>query len=92
MMLWVLLLAVLAITPAAPAAGADQLEILDRDGLLGGRAIVRPGGSIDLFDAHSGRVGWGRQDRNGNVELFDVRGNRIGTWERDRGRIRLERK
>lgn len=49
-------------------------------------------GSIDVFDAHSNRLGWGRVNRGGDVELFDTRGNRIGTWRRNRGVIRLERK
>ena len=87
----ILLAAVLALAPAAPAAGEDRVEIRDRDGVLRGRAIVRPG-SVDLFDANSNRLGWGRQDSRGNVELFDTQGNRLGTWQRDRGVIRLERK
>lgn len=65
--------------------------LLNEQGDVVGRAQERPG-DIDLFDAHSNRLGWGRQHWNGDVELFDVRGRRIGTWQRDRGMIRLERK
>lgn len=65
--------------------------LLNERGEVVGRVQERPGGSIDVFDADSNRLGWGRQSRTGDVELFDVRGRRLGTWQRDRGLIRLRK-
>lgn len=65
--------------------------LLNEQGDVVARVQERPGGSIDLFDADSNRIGWGRQSRTGDVELFDTRGNRLGIWHRDRGVIRLRK-
>lgn len=65
--------------------------LLNEQGDVVARVQERPGGYVDLFDAGSGRLGWGRVNRDGSLELFDTRGNRLGTWERDRGLIRLRK-
>lgn len=66
--------------------------LLNERGEVVGRMQERRGGSIDVFDVDSNRVGWGRQSQTGDVELFDQNSRRIGTWQRSRGVIRLERK
>ena len=53
--------------------------LLNEQGDVIGRVQERPGGAIDLFDAHSNRLGWGRTNRDGSIELFAPDGRRLGT-------------
>jgi hypothetical protein len=50
------------------------------DAQTGGRvgSLRQEGSRLDLFDAHSRRVGWGRCDGQGRCEVFDREGRRIG--------------
>jgi hypothetical protein len=67
-------------------AAAGTINLYDSDGHRVG-SLRQEGSRLDLFDAESRRVGWGRCDAFGRCEVFDREGRRIG--ETPDGRVIL---
>lgn len=65
---------------AAPAFGAERVDLFDTKGNRTGYAIVDWAmGRVDFYDKDSRRTGYGKVNERGQIGRFDLKGRREGT-------------